>query len=303
MSYFVLVIMIASVICYGEGLANASHEVDGSKLRYIDALFLCTSAMTTTGLNTVNLGDLTSFQQSIMLVLMSIGNVIFVSMFTVVVRLYFFRRKLADLVEHTKLGRDVAKDIERQDSRRSGEKVGFAERGSDESTTSGLRKRTAPRKQLQTVPSQESAQTPPPPYSAHQTGFGSFPWPWELPQFRDRRDRYQKGVREHDPKRYDYLSFDPSLDDRGRIVGLSEHQRVEVGGIEYRALKLLIWLLVFYQLFWIILGALFYIPYAYRSGIQQIIRTSQAGDLNPGWWGYFAASTVSNISGIGSECH
>jgi len=79
--------MITSVICYGQGLANASIEVEGSKLRYIDALFLCASAMTTTGLTTVNLGDLTAFQQSIFLVLMLVGSIVFVSMFTVIVRL------------------------------------------------------------------------------------------------------------------------------------------------------------------------------------------------------------------------
>lgn len=50
MLYFLIVIAISSVIVYGEGLANASDEIDGNKLRYIDALFLTTSAMTTTGM-------------------------------------------------------------------------------------------------------------------------------------------------------------------------------------------------------------------------------------------------------------
>lgn len=53
MSYFIIGILVSSVIVYGEGLANASSEVNGSKLRYIDALFLCTSAMTTTGIYSV----------------------------------------------------------------------------------------------------------------------------------------------------------------------------------------------------------------------------------------------------------
>lgn len=49
MLYFVVVILLASVIIYGEGLANDPTEINGSKLRYVDALFLCASAMTTTG--------------------------------------------------------------------------------------------------------------------------------------------------------------------------------------------------------------------------------------------------------------
>jgi hypothetical protein len=49
MLYFVVVIAISSVIVYGEGVSNDPDEINGSKLRYIDALFLSCSAMTTTG--------------------------------------------------------------------------------------------------------------------------------------------------------------------------------------------------------------------------------------------------------------
>jgi len=76
-------------------------------------------------------------------------------------------------------------------------------------------------------------------------------------------------------------------------VALSEHQRVELGGIEYRALKLLMWILVVYQIFWIGLGVLFFVSYAYRYDISQVIQTSQPGELNPGWWAFFTAVAVS----------
>jgi hypothetical protein len=49
MLYFILVIAVSSVIVYGEGLANGPDEVGGSHLTYIDAVFTCASAMTTTG--------------------------------------------------------------------------------------------------------------------------------------------------------------------------------------------------------------------------------------------------------------
>ena len=112
MLYFVIVIIISSVIVYGEGLANGATEINGTKLRYIDALFLCCSAMTTTGLNTVNLGALTSFQQAMLCILMLIGNLIFVSTFVVIIRRHFFRRKLADVVGHSEAGRKVLRNIE-----------------------------------------------------------------------------------------------------------------------------------------------------------------------------------------------
>lgn len=49
MLYFIVVIFMTSVIVYGEGIANDPTQINGSKLRYVDALFICASAMTTTG--------------------------------------------------------------------------------------------------------------------------------------------------------------------------------------------------------------------------------------------------------------
>ncbi len=119
MLYFIVVILVFSLILYGEGIANGATEINGAKLRYIDALFLCCSAMTTTGLNTVNLGSLTSFQQAMLCVLLLIGNVVFVSTFVVIIRLHFVRRKLADVVEHSKSGRKVLRDIESRERQQS----------------------------------------------------------------------------------------------------------------------------------------------------------------------------------------
>ena len=45
-------------------------------VQYIDALFMCYSAMTVTGLSTVNLSSLTGWQQAILFVLMLLGDVV-----------------------------------------------------------------------------------------------------------------------------------------------------------------------------------------------------------------------------------
>lgn len=50
MLYFIICIAISSIIVYGDSLANDSGSQNGNPLRYIDALFLCCSAMTTTGM-------------------------------------------------------------------------------------------------------------------------------------------------------------------------------------------------------------------------------------------------------------
>jgi hypothetical protein len=49
MLYFIVVIAIASVIVWGQGLSDGPKEVRDAHLTYMDALFLSCSAMTTTG--------------------------------------------------------------------------------------------------------------------------------------------------------------------------------------------------------------------------------------------------------------
>ena len=164
MLYFIVVIFIFSILVYGEGLANGSTEVNGTKLRYIDALFLCCSAMTTTGLNTVNLGSLTSFQQAMLCILLLIGNVVFVSTFVVVIRRHFFRRKLAHVVEHSKSGRKVLRDIERQERQQSSRSKRSPSReptsngqGSSHERRGSLRKRLTSECIMPTAKEQEAA--------------------------------------------------------------------------------------------------------------------------------------------------
>lgn len=81
---------------------------------YIDCLFLCMSAMTVTGLATVNLSTLNPFQQSIIFVQMVVGNTVhihlrfsssadtsqvFVSIVSIAVRRHFFRQTLDHVVK------------------------------------------------------------------------------------------------------------------------------------------------------------------------------------------------------------
>lgn len=50
MLYFIVVIAISSVIVYGQGIADGPEEIGGAHLTFTNALFLCCSAMTTTGM-------------------------------------------------------------------------------------------------------------------------------------------------------------------------------------------------------------------------------------------------------------
>ncbi|THU76561.1 TrkH-domain-containing protein [Dendrothele bispora CBS 962.96] len=75
---FTFIPLIASAIFWG---SNGQF-----KISYLDSLFLCYSAMTVTGLSTINLSTLTAWQQVILYLLMMIGDITIVSWVMVLVR-------------------------------------------------------------------------------------------------------------------------------------------------------------------------------------------------------------------------
>jgi potassium uptake Trk family protein len=72
---------------------------------------------------------------------------------------------------------------------------------------------------------------------------------------------------------------------------LNEYERAELGGVEYRALDALLWLLLAYNIFWLMTGTVILVPYSYRASVVNVLRSSQPGALNPGWFGFFAVVT------------
>ena len=95
LAYFVVTSIFASAIFYA---SNGERRVS-----YTDSLFLCVSAMTISGLNTVNLSILTTWQQFILFSLMAIGSGVFISAITVFVRLYYFGIKFKDVAKQLQL--------------------------------------------------------------------------------------------------------------------------------------------------------------------------------------------------------
>jgi hypothetical protein len=84
--------MIASVIFWGA--STPAHSV-----RYIDALFLVVSAMTLSGLGSINLSIINTFQQIMLFILIMMGSAIFVSAFVVLLRKRAFEKKFRIVVE------------------------------------------------------------------------------------------------------------------------------------------------------------------------------------------------------------
>ncbi|KAH9861008.1 hypothetical protein IAQ61_010744 [Plenodomus lingam] len=289
MLYFIVVIAISSLIVYGQGRANGPKEVGGEHLTYMNALFLTCSAMTTTGLNPVDLGDLSGFQQAVFAILMFIGNIPFVSTFVVLIRRKLFRKKMAHVVKHSRTMRRLVQDIE--DNRHTG-------RGeADSSGTLRQRASRGPSRWANGTKEERDCSPKMQPLSKrrtyhYQTGFGFIPTPWETKIARNFFRRiFDRLTSELKPERHDYVSFKPRLDSKGRFLDLSEQDRMELGGVEYRALQALLLILIGYQVFWYSLGTVLLVPYAYRSHIQAVLHEAQPGRLNPGWWAFFCTVT------------
>ena len=84
--YFIITCLLSALIFWG-----SSTPLRG--VNFKDSLFLCVSAMTEAGLNTVNLSELNTFQQFILFVLIMLGSAIWVSAFVVYVRMKAFEKE------------------------------------------------------------------------------------------------------------------------------------------------------------------------------------------------------------------
>lgn len=73
-----MVLMVSSQCCFPLDFSLiVLNQLEGEyPVAYIDALFLTYSAMTVTGLSTVNLSTTTPFQQAILFFLMLLGDVV-----------------------------------------------------------------------------------------------------------------------------------------------------------------------------------------------------------------------------------
>ncbi|KAI1407608.1 TrkH-domain-containing protein [Hypoxylon sp. FL1857] len=90
-AYFIIVPLVSSLVFWGS--SNPKFSIS-----YVDSLFLVTSAMTEAGLNTVNLSQMTTWQQILLWLLIIIGSSIWVSIWTVLVRKHAFEVRFEEIV-------------------------------------------------------------------------------------------------------------------------------------------------------------------------------------------------------------
>lgn len=281
--YFIAAILVSSVIIWGANTADF-------RVAYVDALFLCCSAMCNVGLNTINLGSINGFQQSVLFVNMLMGDLSLVSISVVIVRRYFFTKYMKDFVQHSCTGQRIAEDVERNHSSST-----YTSARHDRPEPPHSRQRATRAGQSQSLQESGSLVRTRQP---HISGYGGFPAPWHSaywsPIFRSVPSRLTgKKFPEHP-----YLSFQPNLDHKSRFHSLTREQEAEVGGAEYRALKVMTWLLPAYAFFWIMLIIVVMTPYVCYTNAGNVIRTSQPGNLDPAWWSVFASLSAYTNCGL-----
>ncbi len=201
--YFIFTILLSSVILYGSGVDGNSDDAEALyRLRYIDALFLCTSAMTNTGLNTVNLSAITAFQQAVLFLLMLLGNITIVSIATVLIRRYFMSKNMQDFVDQSKAGQEVVNDIDKGEL----EKDHKATNGESHKPDESLRRRRGPIK-VDSKDNESSSH-----FQHHEKGHGGIPYPWEWSIVRNLGSIVGAPADQAQHLPHHYLSFKPTLD-------------------------------------------------------------------------------------------
>ncbi|OAG04634.1 potassium transport protein TRK1/TRK2 [Paraphaeosphaeria sporulosa] len=93
-----------------------------------------------------------------------------------------------------------------------------------------------------------------------------------------------------------YLSWTPTVGRNSAFVDLTEEQREELGGIEYRALKLLAVVLVCYFVGFHLLGMICLLPWIVNDA-KYSAKLRDVG-VSPVWWGFFTPASMFNDLGF-----
>lgn len=113
-TYFIITALLGSAIFYGT--SSPPYSVG-----WWDSLFMVTSALTGSGLNSVNVSQLTTFQQAELCVLMIMGSQVLVSYVTIAYRKHVFEKRFEAIVDAER-----ARRKERSRTHKTGAAVGLA---------------------------------------------------------------------------------------------------------------------------------------------------------------------------------
>lgn len=277
-TYFGLCGLIVSIIFWGASRPSQS-------VSFIDSLFLVISAFTTSGLNTVNISQLTTGQQAILALMMIIGSPAWVSLFTIWFRTHVFEKRFEDIVEMERKKR----------TKTMGTVIGMTGAMFGTPVLSSFRRPNSIRRDIPGVHGNHRQrvdadvfQLSSPVHTSQEQPGGDVEAlkpmsPRHLNTIREGQalDASTTSVEPRSPmslasrrrpadqadvqrgeflEGFDFTTFlrehKKSIGRNGQFFDLTEEQREYLGGVEYRALKILFNIVAIYFVLWQVLGAI-----------------------------------------------
>ncbi|EPE04669.1 impb mucb samb family protein [Ophiostoma piceae UAMH 11346] len=325
-AYFIVTPLVFSLIFWGSSTPALS-------ISYTDSLFLVVSAMTESGLNTVNLSQMTTWQQAILFLLIILGSSIWVSIWTVAFRRHVFELRFDTIVSadrERRMLRNCPATTAPPNPRSWGRIASIFYKGQGKIRCNAD---ILPLSALSTSPPAKGDSSPDIQVSVRRmeqldagvtrttalesgttaSGHISFADRQKAtsssgactPQT-DRKAARRLALSTHrgstiaDEKHdgvFDgsasFLSGHP-IGRNAQFHGLTREEREELGGCEYRALKLLCVIVPLYFVLWQVLGCI-----ALGAWINcHMASTATANGINPWWLGIFNGASAFNNSGM-----
>ncbi|RYP73174.1 hypothetical protein DL771_003810 [Monosporascus sp. 5C6A] len=97
-------------------------------------------------------------------------------------------------------------------------------------------------------------------------------------------------ARNQDDDPMPYLSYQPTMGRNSAFLGLTEEQREELGGIEYRSLKTLAIILLVYFWGYSIFAVICFVPWIMHNN-EHYTQILEGYSVNPLWWAFFTANS------------
>ncbi|KAH7406350.1 cation transport protein-domain-containing protein [Phaeosphaeria sp. MPI-PUGE-AT-0046c] len=323
-AYFISVTLVGALIFWGASSPPKS-------IGWWDSLFMVMSAMTATGLNTVNVSQLTTFQQVELAALMMMGSQVLVSYFTVAFRKHMFEKRFEDIVNMEKEKRKARKGNvgsvvgmtgamfglpvmgsfgKGKKGRKMGEKLGITttatagnterapntpalEEQKEVELSPGARERSPPLHIGFLDPIREGAPRERP-FSA-TTGHSIYNVQSRQTVSNRRRSSAEESKLDDSFNVNTFVSEQKrNIGRNGQFFNLSSDQREYLRGVEYRALKFLSLFVPAYFILWQLFGAI--ALGAYMSVWEK--EAHAVNEQNPFWGGSFLAISAYSNAGF-----
>ncbi|KKK24804.1 hypothetical protein AOCH_005048 [Aspergillus ochraceoroseus] len=290
--YILFWVLVTAIILYVPG-----------GLSLIDALLLASGAATQGGLNPVDLNKLHVVQQIALWVIPMVTNVIVLNTLIVLLRLYWFRNRFRHVLDQAKATSESEGIQESMEMNRSALSVAVSQgRTSQEQPLLVAASAAQEPDEGESGDLSGSSRTARSSVSSSTGLQVAFREPEIEDEPKHHHDRsyseQQRGHHHHHHHHHD-LSYLPAAVTRPHSLAnysdWNERQKEELGGIEYRALKTLLVILLCYFFLFHLLGLVVFVIWALSSA--QYDHVFDSTEVNQTWWAIFTAGSAFNDLG------